>query len=159
MNADKKYRKDETIGTGLLAKILGLFGPSRVVDIGLLPMRPTEIITDPDTVVPAKLTVVSPEQFDRAYEEYGEFGPRNLVPIEQRWPAVIPDVDRSKYVALKAQCYDIRWTTARWAEDLRSGRIAGNRDEVLNRMIATRYPFLTKRGRIQTGNYAWFVTR
>ena len=159
MSADKKYRKNETIGTGLLAKILSLFGLSRIVDIGLLPTRPPQIVTDPDTLVSVELTVVSPEQFDRAYEEYGQFGPRNLVPIEERWPAVIPDVDRSKYTALKAQCCDIRWTTARWADDLRSGHIAGSPGEVLKRMIATRYPFLTERGRISTEDFAWFVTR
>ena len=103
------------------------------------------------------LTVVSPEQFDRAYEEYG----RAVVgsPIEGRWITVIPDVDRSKYPALKAQCDDVRWTAARWAEDIRCGRIAGNSDEVLERMIATKYPFLTKLGRIRTHNFAWFVTR
>jgi hypothetical protein len=117
------------------------------------------IVDDPDKLVPAELSVVSPEQFDRAYEEYGRFGPEGLIPVEQRWPAVIPDVDQVEYAALKAQCHDIRLTTSRWAEDLRSGRIAGDPNEVLARMIATKYPFLTKLGRIRTGNFAWFVTR
>jgi len=116
-------------------------------------------VDDPDKLVPVELSIVSPEQFDRAYEEYGRFGPEGRIPIEERWPAAIPDVDRSKYAVLKAQCHDIQLTASHWAEDLRCGRIAGDRDEVLKRMIATRYPFLTQRDRIQTWSFAWFVTR
>ncbi|HEY4168794.1 MAG TPA: hypothetical protein VGM96_18550 [Reyranella sp.] len=142
----------------LLAKILNLFGPSRVIHFGELP--PYEVVAtvdDPDTLVPVELTVVSPEQFDRAYEEYVR--PVIGESIEGRWISVLPDVDRSKYPAPKAQCDDVRWTAARWAEDIRCGRIAGNPDEVLKRMIATKYPFLTNLGHIRTHNFAWFATR
>ena len=100
---------------------------------------------------------MTPEQFDRAMEEYGQFGPTGLIPIEERWPAVIPDVDRSSYGALKAQCDEIRWTTADWAEDIRIRRKAD--EGILERMIAAKYPFLTQRRRIQVENFAWFVTR
>lgn len=142
----------------LLAKILTLFGASRVIHFGERPpYRVVATIDDPDNLMPVPLTVVSPEQFERAYEEYGRLGPSSTVPIEGRWIAAIPDVDRSKYAALKVQCDDVRWTAARWAEDIRCGRMAGN--PVLERMIATKYPFLTKRAVSSTDAYAWFVTR
>lgn len=113
---------------------------------------------DPDNLVPHALTVVTPDQFDRAMEEYGQFGPNNLIPIESRWPAVIPDVDRSKYAALKAQCDEIRWTTADWAEDMRRRQIADD-NGILMRTMAAKYPFLTLRRRAQIDTFAWFVTR
>ena len=120
-------------------------------------MRFPTRVDDPDNLVPHELSVVTPEQFDRAMEEYGQFGPEGLIPIEQRWPAVIPDVDRALYAALKAQCDEIRWTTADWAEDVRVRKIAD--DGLLERMITLKYPFLTPRRRIEVANYAWFVTR
>jgi hypothetical protein len=145
-------------GMNFLARILNLFGPARVIHFGEAPpFKVVATIDDPDTLVPTQLTVVSPDQFDRAYEEY--IRPVVGEPIEGRWITVLSDVDRSKYPPLKAQCDDVRWTAARWAEDIRCGRIAGNTDEVLERMIATKYPFLTKLGRIRTSNFAWFVTR
>jgi hypothetical protein len=49
-------------------------------------------------LVPHELSVVTPEQFDRAMEEYGRFGPTVLISIEQRWPAVIPDVENFRLV-------------------------------------------------------------
>jgi hypothetical protein len=100
---------------------------------------------------------VTPEQFDRAMEEYGRFGPEAASPIEQRWPAVIPEVDHSRYAALKAQCDEVRWTTAGWAEGVRCGRIAEN-DEILQKMMTKRFPFLTPRRRSEVWSYAWFVT-
>jgi hypothetical protein len=143
-------------GMDLLARILNLFGPSRVIHFGELPpFKVVATIDDPDNLVPAQLKVVSPEQFERAYEEYCRVGPSSTVPIEGRW--IIPDVDRSRYPALKAQCDEVRWTAARWAEDIRCGRMAG--DPNLERMTATKYPFLTKRACISTDTYAWFVTR
>ena len=141
-----------------LQKVLRQFGPSgSVVVPGLQPSAPW-VVDDPDTLVPYELSAVTPEQFDRAMEEYGKLGSANYVPIEQRWPAVIPDVDRSKYPDLKAQCDDVRWTTARWAEDVRCGRIAED-GKVLDRMTAAKYPFLTPRRRSEIWTYAWFVAR
>jgi hypothetical protein len=116
-------------------------------------------IDDPDTLVPRELTVVTPAQFDRAMEEYGQFGPTASIPIEQRWPAVIPDVDRSRYVALKTQCDEVRWTTADWAEDIRCRPVGEDALVVLQRMIAVKYPFLTPRRRSEVASFAWFVTR
>ena len=112
-------------GAGLLARVLRLFRPSRGVRPG--PRRSTwrGTIDDPDKLASAHLSVVSPEQFDRAYAEYSEFAAGNRLPIEERWPSVIPDVDRSKYGVLGVQCHDIRWTTARGADHLRSGPAIG----------------------------------
>jgi hypothetical protein len=153
------------VSLDLLDKILRLFGPSRVVALGPRPFTagairpPAGAMDDPDHLVPVRLTLVTPEQFDRAYVEYGQFGPSSRVPVEERWPAVIPDVDRSKYVVLKAQCDEIRWTAARWYDDLCSGRIGGDREQVLKRMISVKYPFLTPEARRRTENYAIFVNR
>lgn len=121
---------------------------------------PSAAVGGPPDLTPIELSVVTPDQFDRAYDEYGKFGPRNSIPIEERWPEVIPDVNRENYAALKALCDAIRWTTARWAEEIRCGRVAD--DEYwsgLKLMIATKYPFLTERAQIETNNFASFVTR
>jgi hypothetical protein len=121
---------------------------------------PSAAVKGPPDLTPVELSVVTPEQFDRAYEEYGQFGPRNTIPIEERWPDAIPDVAREKYAALKAHCEAIRWTTALWAEEMRRGRTPEDQYfSSLIRMIEAKYPFLTKRAQSQTNMFAWFVTR
>jgi hypothetical protein len=122
-------------------------------------VRVPKKIDDPENLVPHELSVVTPEQFDSAMEEYGQFGPTGLIPIEQRWPAVIPNVDHSKYAALRVQCDEVRWTTADWAEDIRCRQIDEDALVVLKRMIAVKYPFLTSRRRSDVALFAWFVTR
>lgn len=118
----------------------------------------SQVIPDPDDLVPDDLSIVTAEEFDLAFEEYGLLGPRMTIPIEKRWPAVIPDVDWSKYPALKAKCDEIRWTVVRWDYYVQSGRIPENGD-VVNRMVARRYPYLTPRHRISVVTYASFANR
>ncbi len=136
-------------------KVLNLFGPSRVISSGPS-LSVSEVIDSPDDLVPDELSIVTPEQFDLAFEEYRQLG--MSIAIEERWPAVIPDVDRSKYPALKAKCYEIRWTVVLWDDHVKCGRIREDND-VVKRMIATRYPYLTPRQRISAQTYAWFANR
>lgn len=114
------------------------------------------IVDDPDSLTPDELSAVTPEQFARAFEEYGQFGPS--VPVEERWPSVIPDVDRSRYPALKAKCDEIRWTVARWDDDVKCGRLRDEGDVVM-RMVLLRYPYLTPQHQLAVRLYASFVNR
>ena len=138
-------------------KVLSLFGSSRVISYGQS-LSVSEVIDSPDDQVPDELSIMTPEEFDLAFEEYGLLGPRMTIPIEERWPAVIPDVDRYKYPALKAKCDEIRWTVVRWDDHVKCGRIPEN-NNVVSRMIATRYPYLTPRQRISVQTYASFANR
>ena len=136
--------------------VLSLFRPSRFTGFDPLPV--SEVITDPDDLVPDELSIVTADEFDLAFVECGLLGPRMTIPIEERWPAVIPDVDRSKYPALKAKCDEIRWTVVGWDYYVQSGRVSDN-GNVVSRMIATRYPYLTPRHRSAVQVYASFANR
>ena len=116
------------------------------------------IVDDPDSLTPDELSLVSSEQFDRAFEEYRQWGPRASVPIEERWPEAIPDVDPSKYPALKAKCHEITWTVVRWDDDVKCGRLL-DEDNVVKRMVAIRYPYLTPRHQTSVRSYASFANR
>ena len=116
------------------------------------------IVDDPDSLTPDVLSIVTPEQFDRAFEEYRQWGPRASVPIEERWPAVLPDVDPSKYPNLKAKCREITWTVVRWDDDVKCGRLR-DEDDVVKRMVAIRYPYLTPRHQVSVRDYASFANR
>lgn len=141
----------------LWLKVLNLFRPSRFTGFDSSPSV-SEVIPDPDRLVPDDLSIVTAEEFDLAFEEYGLLGPRMTIPIEKRWPAVIPDVDWSKYPALKAKCDEIRWTVVRWDYLVQTGRLPEDGD-VVGRMIAIRYPYLTPRHRISVRTYASFANR
>ncbi len=120
-------------------------------------MQPApRIVDDPDSLVPDELSIVPSDQFARAFEEYSQFG--TSVSVEERWPAVIPDVDRSKYPALMAKCDEIRWTVARWDGDVKCGRLRDEGD-VVKRMVALRYPYLTPQHQNAVRLYASFVNR
>jgi hypothetical protein len=142
---------------GFWEKVLSLFGPSRVISFsGSLSV--SEVIPTPDDLVPDELSIVTPEEFDLAFEEYGLLGSRMTIPIEERWPTAIPGVDRSKYPALKAKCDEIRWTVVRWDDHVKCGRIPEN-NNVVKRMIAIRYPYLTPRQQSSVRDYAVFANR
>jgi hypothetical protein len=141
----------------LWLKVLSLFRPSRFTGFDSS-LSVSEVIPDPDDLVPDELSIVTAEEFDLAFEEYGLLGPRMTIPIEKRWPAVIPDVECSKYPALKAKCDEIRWTVVRWDYYVQTGRIPDN-GNVVSRMIATRYPYLTPRHRSAVSTYASFANR
>lgn len=123
-----------------------------------LPQPAPRVVDDPGNLTPDELSIVTPEQFDRAFEEYRQLGPRMTIPIEKRWPAAIPDVDWSKYPALKEKCDEIRWTVVRWDYLVQTGRLPEDGD-VVGRMIAIRYPYLTPRHRISIRTYASFANR
>ena len=131
-----------------------LTGPGPWAGPSMQPAPP--IVDDPAKLTPDELFLVMPDQFDRAFEAYSKFG--RSAPVAKLWPEVIPDVDRSKYPALEAKCDEIRWTVARWDDDVRCGRIRDEGD-VVKRMVAIRYPFLTPRHQVSVTIYASFVNR
>jgi hypothetical protein len=141
----------------LWSRVLDLFGPSRVVRFGP-DNTVSEVIDDPEALVPDELSIVTPEQFDRAFEEYNKTMPSTSPAIEERWPAVIPGIDRALYPALKVKCEEIRWSVVRWEAHVDSGRIQGEGD-VVGRMIAARYPYLTERQRSAARTYASMANR
>ncbi len=81
------------------------------------------------------------------------------VAIEKRWPGVIPDVDPTKFAALKALCDAVRWAPASWHDELERLHDSTERDRVLEEMIAKKFPFLTLEARRDTCSYARFVNR
>jgi hypothetical protein len=107
--------------------------------------------------IPEELLIVTAEQFDRAFGEYARWGPEDLIPIETRWPAVIPDVDRSKYPELGEKCREVQWTPVAWAETLRTKLTPDDCSEELNRMVAAKYPFLTLERRRAIVRFAMFA--
>ncbi|WP_422017936.1 hypothetical protein [Reyranella sp.] len=121
-------------------------------------LRARRIVDDPGRLTPDELSIVSSEQFDRAFEEYSQLGPRASVPIEERWPEVIPDVDPSKYPALEAKCHEITWAVVQWDDDVKCGRLR-NEDDIVKRMVAIRYPYLTPRHQVSVRSYASFANR
>lgn len=116
------------------------------------------IVDDPNCLTPDELSIVTSEQFDRAFEEYRQWGPRASVPIEERWPAVIPDVDSSDCPALKATCHEITEAVVRWDDDVKCGRLR-DEDDVVRRMVAIRYPYLTPQHQVSVWTYASFANR
>ena len=50
---------------------------------------------------------VTPEQFDKAFAEFQQFGPRRRIPIEERWLEILPEVDSEKFSELQAECKEI----------------------------------------------------
>lgn len=116
------------------------------------------IVDDPDSLTADELSIVTPEQFERAFEEYRQPGPHGYAPLEERWSTVIPDVDPSKYPALEAKCYEITWTVVRWDDDVKCGRLR-DEDDVVKRMVALRYPYLTPQRQVAVRIHASFMNR
>ena len=87
---------------------------------------------------------VTPEQFDKAFAEFQQFGPRRRIPIEERWLEILPEVDSAKFSELQAECKEIEAFALSLAEQVREKIMA---DAEAKKQLAQKYPFL-KQGRL-----------
>lgn len=87
---------------------------------------------------------VTPEQFDKAFAEFQQFGPRRRIPIEERWLEILPEVDSAKFPVLQVECKEIEAFALSLAEQVRDKTLA---DAEAKRQLAKKYPFL-KQGRL-----------
>lgn len=94
---------------------------------------------------------ITPEQFDRAFAEFQLFGPRRCFPIEERWREVLPDVESSELVTLRAQCEKIEALAFDLAEQVINKQI---HEEAARLLIMQQYPFLTRERLDQTWSQA-----
>jgi hypothetical protein len=126
------------------------------------PVRPSGVPVKPidlEALVPEELTIVTPEQFEHAYEEYIRFGPHRVIPLKERWPAVIPEVDSRKYAALAAVCHSVEWEPVRWACELINRGVPDPYGAPLEKLVARKFPFLVPERRRRICSYALFVNR
>lgn len=49
----------------------------------------------------------SDSQFDRAFAEWQEFGPRRAIPVEQRWAEIFPAATASDFAQARLRCEEI----------------------------------------------------
>ena len=45
--------------------------------------------------------------FDRAFAEWQEFGPQRRIPVEQRWPALLPRASSDDFDDARRRCQEI----------------------------------------------------
>ena len=82
---------------------------------------------------------LTPEQFDKAFAEFQQFGPRRRVPIEERWREILPEVAPAEFEDLKAECKEIEAFAISLAEQVRDKKMA---DVVAKGQLAQKYPDL-----------------
>jgi hypothetical protein len=82
---------------------------------------------------------ITPEQFDKAFAEFQQFGPRRRIPVEERWREILPDVDPNEFTGLQAQCKEIEAFALTLAEQVRDKKLS---DEIARKQLAQKYPFL-----------------
>ncbi len=87
---------------------------------------------------------IAPEQFEKAFAEFQQFGPSRRIPIEERWREILPSVDPSEFAALQAQCTEIEASALALAELVRDKKVA---DGIARKQLAEKYPFL-QQGRL-----------
>jgi hypothetical protein len=84
---------------------------------------------------------ITSEQFDRAFAEFQQFGPRRRIPIEERWREILPEVAPSEFSDLNAECKKIEAFALSLAEQVRDKKMA---DVVAKEQLAQKYPDLKK---------------
>jgi hypothetical protein len=82
---------------------------------------------------------ITPEQFDKAFAEFQQFGPRRRIPIEERWSEVLPEIDSCEFATMQAQCKEIEAFAVSLAEQVRDKKMS---DDAARMQLAQKYPFL-----------------
>ena len=80
------------------------------------------------------------EQFDRAFAEFQEFGPRRRIRVEERWQEGFPEVPIEELSALRARCEEIESFAVGLACQVRDEQMS---DDAARRRLAEKYPSLT----------------
>jgi hypothetical protein len=105
------------------------------------------------TFQPSRCENVTPEQFERAFAAFRVGVPGDR--IEERWPAILPDVDRREFSRLKALCAEIVRMAIILAEECRTA----TPDSPPLQNLGEMYPFLTEGRLRELCSYGMFVTR
>jgi hypothetical protein len=96
---------------------------------------------------------ITNDQFDRAFGEFQEFGPRRAVRVEDRWREILFDVHWRDFPALRARCEEIESFAVRLAEQTRDGQMT---DDAARQRLAQTYPFLTRERLARTWSQAMY---
>jgi hypothetical protein len=94
---------------------------------------------------------ISKDQFDRAFAEFQETGPRREIRIEDRWREIMFDVHWRDYAAIRERCEQIEGFAFGLAKQVRDQQKTNDqaRDE-----LAQAYPFLTSERLARTWSQA-----
>jgi len=84
---------------------------------------------------------ITPEQFDMAFAEFQQFGPRRRIRIEERWQAILPTIAPAEFPVLKAKCNDIEAAALSLAEKVRDNKLP---DAAAKYQLAQKYPMLNQ---------------
>jgi len=98
---------------------------------------------------------ITDDQFDRAFAEFQEFGPRRGIRVEDRWREVLFDVEWRDFPALRARCEEIESFAVGLADQVRDGQMT---DDVARRQLAQTYPFLTPARLARTWSQAMYFS-
>ena len=82
---------------------------------------------------------ITPEQFDKAFAEFQQFGPRRRIPIEERWREILPAIAPVEFPTLQAQCEEIEAFALTLAERVRDKSLA---DAAAKKQLQQKYSFL-----------------
>ena len=98
---------------------------------------------------------ITPEQFDKAFAEFQQFGPRRRIPIEERWFEILPEVDSAKFSELQAECKEIEAFALSLAEQVRDKKMC---DAEAKKQLAQKYPFLKQERLDHTWSQAMYYS-
>jgi hypothetical protein len=114
------------LGCALLAVMLVVRRRARV-DGWSTPPRATGMLSDAD--------------FDRAFDEWQEFGPRRGIPVEERWRKLLPHASPDALADAQQRCKEIEAAAWKLAEQALAGTISEQEGQ---RRLAAQYPYLTR---------------
>lgn len=80
------------------------------------------------------------EEFERAFAEFQQFGPRRRHPIEQRLREILPELPQDRVAKLLALCNEIESFAIGVAGQVVYGDLTEN---AASKQISDRFPFLT----------------
>lgn len=98
---------------------------------------------------------ITPEQFDKAFAEFQQFGPRRRIPIEERWREILPEVAPTELSGLKAECKEIEAFALSLAEQVRDKKTS---DSAAKQQLAQKYPFLKQERLDHTWSQAMYYS-
>lgn len=98
---------------------------------------------------------ITPEQFDKAFAEFQQFGPRRRIPIRERWLEILPEVAPAKFSELQAKCEEIEAFALSLAERVRDKTMT---DAEAKKQLAQKYSFLKQKRLDHTWSQAMYYS-
>lgn len=93
------------------------------------------------------------EQFDKAFAELQEFGPRRRISIEQRWRETLPEIDPQEFTVLRSLCKEIEDFAYDLAVQIWDKKLS---DELARKQLAQKFPSLTPERLSRTWSQAMY---